>query len=295
MGLRDLVALTLILAAASGSASYPIDGNEAVDRARAYAAEWRRALLAMVAEESYVQAAEVLPNRSRRVHQLTTQQLVSDVLFVRPNTDDAWLMFRDVIAVDGEAIPDRQRRFDALFLKPDADLIANARRIADESARFNVGGAVRNVNTPVVALIFLEPLYESSTRWKTAPAGSGEPGAFVLSFEQRRAPFAIRTPDGEPRPVTGRIWIEDSGRIVATELSAVESKLARTLLSSRVRRGRTRITAAFGPAKGIEFWVPLRMEEEIVIEDGYTETITGRAVYANHRLFQTSVRILKPQ
>ena len=39
MGLRDLVALTLIVAAAGGSTSFQIDNDEAVARARAYAAD----------------------------------------------------------------------------------------------------------------------------------------------------------------------------------------------------------------------------------------------------------------
>jgi hypothetical protein len=264
-----------------------------VDRARAYAVEWRRALTALVAEEAYTQTAAVRPSRTRGEESPdTVRALVSDVLFVRSYADDRWLMFRDVTAVDGTTIPDRQRRFDALFLERDADVIASARRIADESARFNVGSAIRNVNTPVAALIFLEPLYESSTRWKTEPAASTDNGIVVLSFEQRRAPFAIRTPGGKPQPVAGRLWVEDSGRIVRSELSAEASEIARIGLATRVRRARTRITAAFGPVNGIDFWVPLEMEEEIVIEDGHKETIEGRAVYRNHRLFRTSGRVI---
>jgi hypothetical protein len=293
MGLRDLVALTLIVGALGAPEPGRLEADDAVARMRAYAAEWRRALLAMVAEEAYTQTATFIPYRSRvDQEQETVRRLVSDVLFVQSPAASAWLMFRDVIAADGEAITDRQSRFDALFVKPDHDVIASARRIADESARFNVGGAVRNINTPVAALIFLEEYYASSTRWKAAPAASGSPGNVVVSFEQRRGPFAIKTPDGKGRPATGKIWIEGSGRIVATELLAVESSLARSVLAARVRQARSKITATFGPVPGMEFWAPLRMEEEIAINDGFRETIVGHAVYTKHRLFQTSVRII---
>jgi hypothetical protein len=56
-----------------------------------------------------------------------------------------------------------------------------------------------------------------------------------------------------------------------------------------------RLTATFGAVSRIEFRVPLRMEEEIALVDNREETISGTAVYTNHRLFQTEARIVGPR
>jgi hypothetical protein len=66
-----------------------------------------------------------------------------------------WLMFRDVYEVDGRSVHDRQDRLEALFLKPTAELARHARRIADESARYNLGDVTRTLNTPTLPLAFL--------------------------------------------------------------------------------------------------------------------------------------------
>ena len=63
--------------------------------------------------------------------------------------------FRDVFQVDGRAIRDHEDRLMKLVTQPASDSIAQAKRMADESARFNLGSIVRTINMPTLALMFL--------------------------------------------------------------------------------------------------------------------------------------------
>jgi hypothetical protein len=156
-------------------------------------------------------------------------------------------MFRDVFLVDGEPVRDRQRRFEELFVRPDANLEANARRIADEGARYNLGALFRNLNTPATALSFLDEKYESSVNWRSVKQLDRDGSKLLeLEFEQKRSPYAIRSLKGEPVPASGRIVAEAaSGRIVQTELVI------------RIARTRTfmRLVCDFGAVPGIDPWV----------------------------------------
>lgn len=90
----------------------------------------------MVAEEHYTQILHQASRYRDRQHgSSVSRKLVSDVLLLRAPAENVWLSFRDVASVDGVAVRDRQRRFDELFVRPAARLLADARHIADESAR----------------------------------------------------------------------------------------------------------------------------------------------------------------
>jgi hypothetical protein len=193
-------------------------------------------------------------------------------------------MFRDVMSVDGDPVQDRQRRFQELFVRPDANLVATARRIADEGARYNLGTLFRNLNTPATALTFLDDKYDSSVNWRSPKLTRLDGRQLAeLTFEQRDAPFTIRSTQGYSVPAAGRMWIEPtSGRIEQTEL---ELRVPR-------RKGVIRLASTFGPVPGITPWVPLRMSEEYEMDDRIYETLKGLAVYSNHRTFQTATRII---
>jgi len=266
---------------------------------RAYAKEWQEELAAVVAEERYKQSSVEWP-RGRQLRsaprRYAERRLISDVLLVRGGRNRSWLMFRDVLEINGSAVRDRQSRFDALFAHADADLVTSARRIADESARYNLGRLQRNINTPATTLVFLDDTMASSTKWK-GPGSvrvDGRP-AWEFTFEQKQAPFAIRTPEGRPQPVTGRVVVDaGTGRIRMTELHVRNAGLA-----GEGRPGMTvtitKLVARFGAVPDIEAWVPLRMDETLDVQGGFDEHVAGEAIYSKHRLFQTSVRIVSPQ
>jgi len=218
--------------------------------------------------------------------------LVSDVLLVRAPRTASWLMFRDVLQVDGDVVRDRASRFDTLFARPDADLVTSARQIADESARYNLGRLTRNINTPAAALIFLDDTMVGSTSWKGARPTKTERGpALEFAFEQRRAPFAIRTPDGRPHHAKGHLVVDAQGRIISTKLQVSSTSLVGMGQRGAIRSD-TVLEAWFGPVPGLDMWVPLRMDERVDTTGSFDEQLRGDARYTKHRVFQTSGRVV---
>jgi hypothetical protein len=266
----------------SGVVAAEPNAREILERVQTYLAQWEESLAAVVAEEHYTQILHHASRYRDRQHgSSVSRKLVSDVLLLRAPAEHAWLSFRDVASVDGVAVRDRQRRFDDLFVRPAARLLADARRIADESARFNLGQLTRNINTPTAGLVFLHAPYAERTRWRRGRNArlDGAP-AWVLSFEQREPPFAVRRPDGRPQPASGRVWLEpESGRILQIEFSITD------------RTMRARVLTRFGKVSGIDGWVPVQMTETYQLGD--IERISGEATYTNHRTFQTSARIVR--
>lgn len=285
-----VVGLFAALWLTSLSSAQSVNAKTVLAEARAYLAQWEPALAAVVAEEHFRQE---LTEWTDNVGRQTTRQLVSDVLFVRAPNDPVWMLFRDVFTVDDEPVRDRQSRFDALFVRP-GDVVPGARRIAEESARYNLGHLARDLNTPAAALLFLKSPFTESTAWKK-PTTVDIDGArtWELRFEQSRAPYAIRTISGVPQPAQGRIWIEPgSGRVVRTELGVwtVSGKTTR-----RPPRAWVEVISHYGSAPGMDVSVPLRMEERYRIYNSsnrVVERVDGEAAYTNHRRFQTGARII---
>jgi hypothetical protein len=102
----------------------------------------------------------------------------------------------------------------------------------------------------------------------------------VVTFEERRKPTLIRTPDGDDVPANGTFWIEpSSGRVRETDLRTGESGRGQV---------RTRIVVTYQPNERLNMLVPSSMEETYLAA---RETITGTARYSNYRRFETDVRI----
>jgi hypothetical protein len=114
-----------------------------------YMAQYERAVTAVVAEEAYIQTI----SSERRV-----RQLKSDLVMVAESSS-GWVEFRDVFEVDGLPVRDREQRVINLFLKPTTGAIEQGRKIANESARFNISplrvSFTRTLNVPLTALRFL--------------------------------------------------------------------------------------------------------------------------------------------
>jgi hypothetical protein len=110
-----------------------------------------------------------------------------------------------VYEVDGRPVRDRTDRLTKLFLAPHPDSQSQARRIAEESARFNLGGQVlRTITTPLLALQFIRAENQNRSRFKEATpcwlsctrqgrrGGPGECRPASLDRERQRSPHGIR-------------------------------------------------------------------------------------------------------
>ena len=139
----------------------------------------------------------------------------SDLLLVQP-PGQMWIGYRDVAEVDGKPVRDRARRVEKLFLSGNTDAREQLQRIADESARHNLGPS-RNINVPTFPLQMLragnvprfEWTAESQKREPTNP-----PGCTVVGFREVADPTIVKTNSGRNVPMTGQFCIEPgTGRV----------------------------------------------------------------------------------
>jgi len=257
-------------------------------RAGAYVVEFQRSLSGVVAEEQYVQSVRYPLGTSSRVNQLlpTHRDLKSDLLLVKPAGVDRWLQFRDVFQVDGKEVRDRNERLMELFVKPSSSSAAQAERIIAESARYNIGNLLRTVNSPVLALVILDPRNQSRFTFKRTThdeplLGRGTlklpESVWIVEFQEVEKETLIRTTNGRDLPTRGRFWIEPStGQVLASEMIAEDPLI----------RGTIDVEYQIEPAVGL--LVPITMRERYEIRrDG--SRVDGTATYGRFRQFQVKV------
>ena len=249
---------------------------ESLRSAGAWLREYERQAPAIVAEERYEQVA-----RKSVPPTAVSRRLRSDVLVI---TDEAagWVGFRDVFEVDGRPVRDRDERLANLILKPHAEILRQAKRIAEESARFNVNvegiDVRRTVNMPMTALRFIRLQNQHRSTFKTEGVTTvNGVRAVVVRFDERAQPRIIATSDRAA--AHGRVWIEPgSGQIVRSELGFETKGLATT------------ITVTFAPEPKVGLWVPISMDEEYRIGIGDALLVQGHATYSNFRKFTVDTR-----
>jgi hypothetical protein len=259
--------------------------------AAAYLLDYERQVSMVVAEESYNQIS-----RGGGSAVLDSRVLKSDFLVVNGGIA-GWFGFRDVFEVDGHAVRDHQDRLLKLVTSPSPDPLEQMKRMADEGARYNIGGITRTINLPTLALLFLRGPEQDRSTWTRGNSRRINGKEVVeLRFAEHAMPRVIASRDDAA--ATGRFWIEpESGRIVRSEL----------LIDSMGVSGS--VTVTFGPAPKIEPWVPLSMDESYRWTRGSQETmavqsggatrdapvtirpsgdIDGHATYKNFRTFSVA-------
>jgi hypothetical protein len=153
--MRATAMAVVVLAAmvAMGVRAQTIDPAAAavVERAGGYVTEYVDAFSAIVSEEAQEQRLVRANGTVKQVRKLN-----SDFLLVKTSAS-AWpVVFRDVIAVDGKPVRNREDRLRKLFLDNPKTAVELARAISAESRRHNIG-LPRTGNSPLLPLIFLTP------------------------------------------------------------------------------------------------------------------------------------------
>jgi hypothetical protein len=243
---------------------------------------YERDFAGVVAEEAYTQESQA-GSRSDTYGRLQRfgakhRDLKSDLLLVRPQGGDQWLQFRDVFEVDGRAVRDRTDRLAKLFLTPSSSTSKQVSKITEESARYNIGTVIRNINVPMFALIVLQPENQDRFKFERMDKTDGPygPDAWLVAFREVAAGTMIRGSGHQDLPAHGEFWIDpQTGRILATRLQA----------DSRTVRATIDVRYTLDPK--LNQWVPQDMTEEYTQPEG--ATITGHAVYSNFRRFQVKV------
>jgi hypothetical protein len=329
MARRTLVAVALLIGAAIhgfGQAPSPPTIESVLAKMAAYVAAYGEKASLIVAVERYSQSVLIegspAPSRPR--------QLVAEFAIVKASGSANWVGFRDVVEVDGTALRDRRDRLVSLFTSKDGDA-SEVERIANESARFNVGPVVRNFNVPTTAMSFFLP--GNLPRFRFTREGTKKidgVNTWEIGFKETRSPTFVMTRSGRDVPIDGRLWINpDDGTVVRTRLhmihfadqvaspiQAAPQQLPPTNPNGQIA-GPTRnidtinvkdletaaeieVTFRRNPEVGI--WLPTSMDET------YTGPIrtsvavapsmghaTTRAHYSDFKQFGTSVAIVLPK
>ena len=254
-----------------------------------YVEHYVRELSTVVAEEEYAQRvvstdSELLKTTRDRNPALigpdgtvmARRRLKSDLLLLQTGGPDGWVPFRDVVAVDGQPVPDRADRLRRLFLEHPESALDQAGKITEESSRYNLGNVHRTVNQPTLVLAFLMPGYVSGFRFeqKGDEEVEGTP-AVRLDYEEVARPTIIRQgKKGSDIPAKGSIWVDpSSGRVLRTRVRAEDGRVS------------MEATVTFRRNEELGVWTPAEMVESYRKPN---EQISGSAVYRNFRRFKVT-------
>jgi VWFA-related protein len=234
-----------------------------------YLAQYEKDVSAVVAEETYVQRiAGVGASRESRT-------LRSDMLVILDEMA-GWVGFRDVFEMDGHPVRDRDQRLMNLFMRPNKDAVVQARRVVEESSRYNLNpsgsGINRTINQPFMALKFLRARNQGRSTFRLERSTASEPsGPVRLMFREFAQPRLISSPDNAA--AQGAFTIDPAtGRVTSTELDI------------QTGRTRIRIRVAFAEHEKLHLSLPSSMDES------YTSVppIEGHATYSNFRQFNVA-------
>ena len=289
-----ILALLLVMLrgtpALEGQARRPPSLDDVLARAGKYAVEYGLALTSVLAEESYTQR---LVWRSTKTT-MSERRLRSEIAFVRLVESTEWLAFRNVLAVNDAPIPESDGRLERLFRGSELSLLEQARLIAGESARYNLGPITREINVPTTALHFVHPEHRPDCRFdKEGEEELAGERTWIVRFKERDRGGLISRGDGRSLPAEGRLWIVPSdGRVVRSEL----------VVKGFVRGGgdsKAEIHVKWQRDAALDLWVPAEMREDYVgpwsamtsANRPERYDIDGVATYSNYRRFTVDVRI----
>jgi hypothetical protein len=324
--MRTVVAVLVMVAAPGAVAAQNAEPtiDQVMARVGQYAASYGEKSSVVVAVETYTQQVTV----EGAADVVRPIKLVAEFAIVKL-AGGGWTGFRDVLEVNGEPVQDRKDRL-ASLLTSEAASISEATRIANESARFNVGPISRNINTPTAALFFFLPqnLERFAFTKKGAKTIDGT-RTVEVAFKETKLPTLITTRAGRNVPLEGTLWVTDNGTVIRTRMrvekfadgAAVPNqaapKIAAPTNAASNSGGREAIAGAAGGAQlipdpidssadievtyrkpaGIDLWLPAQMVE---LYEGpiniRMKTTSGRsstrASYANFKQFGASGKIV---
>lgn len=271
-------------------------------RVGAYVVAYGDTLTALVADEDYVQQL-----RRPLGGAVQSRTLHSEVFYLRAPGSPEWIGFRNVLTMNGRDVRTDDLRLKDVFEQHPGSAMAAARRIADESARYNLGPIVRNFNMPATVLQFLHP--DRQARFAFNKQGESKDDGrleWIVSFEERRSPTIIRTTEGKDVKSKGRAWVEpETGRVTRTELVLDDfAPPVRGAFGDDEIRSLAEVTVAWRPDEGLGQWVPAEMRERYEGPWGVGRddplmrlryTVTGVAVYGNVRRANVDVRLIVPK
>ena len=275
------IAAVVLLCPLPGSGQNAITLETVLARLHTYLSDYAERLPATIASEHYVQFAP-----HARLPEPRVATIDSDFGIIRLPGVNQWLGFRDVLAKDGKAVSDRQRRLDSIFQDPSVNALAQARMVADESARHNIGPIYRTINNPALVLELLDARNARPMRFsKGGETTTNGMTAWEIRFREVGRPTVVSSVNGQDAPSEGRAWVDPvTGTLLRSEVTVG--------IPGGTRGGRVKATVkvTFLSDPKLGFWVPSTMTE--VYETSRAELESGEATYSNYRMFTVDTRVI---
>ncbi len=185
-----------------------------------------------------------------------TRTTKADVVFVRRAGPGPWGSFRDVYEVDGQKVREREPRLERLFSSmPSTEAEPQARGLSEDGdQRYNIGPALRDIDTPTLSLMFLHPKNQGHFAWKLGGKRRfGSVDTVEIKFEEVARPTIVGQSGHEDLPASGRVWVDPTqGTVVRSE----------TDFRFEPRRARAFVATEYLLEPKLGTWVPGEVREE---------------------------------
>lgn len=281
--LMGVVATVVFWCPPAASAQTPTETapilQELLGRASRWTASFLDSFASVMVEERYEQVERTYRDTADK------RSTRAEMLLLRLPQAQGWVHFRDVFDVNGRPVTDRRDRLQRLFLDSPDTALRDARRLTDESSRYNLDTVFRTINVPTFGLLTLDG--QHADRFEFTGAGDERiDGRMVarVRFVERRGGSLVKTLKGEPVPLEGTLWLErDTGRVM------------RTLVKTRGTQEPGRqpppfdgqvlmwVQTNFGLVPPSGAWAPVEMREWSRSSD--LREVSGTATYSNLREF----------
>ena len=199
----------------------------------------------------------------------------ANIFLIKPPGASRFVVYRDIYRTGRDDIADHTDRLQALLIENTASAFAQAKRLTDASARFNVGPVDRNINTPTMAFEYLKP--EHLARLRVRPVGREIVDGrelIVIEFQEIGSPTLVRGENDADSPATGRYWIDPASGAVPR--AAIELKVS-------PYTGRLEVKLALHDE--MKIWVPTELNE---VWHAGTRRVNGLAHYDRFQRFVVS-------
>ena len=246
------------------------------DAAGNYARTAYPRLANLVATEEYNQRVSVSGTSGVFVTRGSSPRtLTSEVLLVRhPVEGRDWLFFRDVLDVNGKAVPNHQDRLTTLFISPTAANWELVREIAHADRQYHLPGSTAAETNPFVVVALMDRSYWPRLLFKRGKQDNDVGrGVWTLEVEEQKSD------DAEPILTRGlaraTVWLEaTTGRILQTDVRIAGAPAPATSRTS------------FRYDAMLQVAVPVEMKT--TWRPSPAAAVSGTAKYGNFRQFKVN-------
>ena len=255
-----------------------------LEKAGAYAKEYRKLCRELVAEEKLIQKEYDKKGR------LKNQRLfISDYLVVTlPSDPESTVEFRDIISIDGKTLVRKNQGLLELFRKKSSNAFEEAEKIARESTKHNLGRKTYS-NMVNFGLNFIHPEFHDRIVYQLIEPGTAlQDGMLVLEFREFTDETALRavTPFGKkPIPSRGRIWLsQPDAKVLKIDFTFKQDAAFYPIAGRYISEYQPGPDNLLLPSRFEEYFYDPEVPDRLLFE--------SLATYSNFRRFSTEVKIV---